>query len=320
MRLVYRTLTLLVPTALLVSGCAPSDDESTVGEQIDVSLDPAAGGTFYEPPTGRNGMLPEQFWSPVAQESMREIQHVALSSGGSIVIGSDTFAKLPSLPFTDALRSTYPDVVKYLVECALDPTQAVYDDINNVVHKGWWGLGSIWLDKPTGIEIDYGAQTWITGCMVARLNNLGVHVDILLEGAVPPIEVSSAYDGAFNYDESAVFGNMFSSTFPLTTNDPPFFAYVCREEALAHPKTGMCPSDGGKNWLDKRLCDNAPATCGLIDLGRCPTGGGCIQHSANPQHWACREGDGTGFYFGPYHMETVGVELYTALTPSECDN
>ena len=127
-------------------------------------------------------------------------------------------------------------------------------------------------------------------------------------------------NGAFNYDESAVYGNMFSSTLPLTSNDPPFFAYVCREDALAHPKIGMCPSDGGKNWIDKRLCDNAPNTCGLIDLGRCPTDGGCIQHSANPQHWACLEGDGAGTYFGPYHMETVGVELYTALTPSECDN
>ena len=184
MRPLHHTLILLLPAALLVSGCAPSDGESAVGEQIDVPLDPAAGGSYSEPPSGRNGLIPEQFWSPVAQASMRELQHVALSSGGSVAIGTDTIPVLPSLPFTDTLRTTYPDVVKYLVQCALKPDQAVYDDINNAVHKGWWNLGADWLDNPNGIETNYGAQVWITGCMGARLNSLGVHV----EPQIVPIE------------------------------------------------------------------------------------------------------------------------------------
>ena len=55
-------------------------------------------------------------------------------------------------------------------------------------------------------------QEWVTACMIARLNNLGVHVGILLEGAKPVIEVDSTYDPIFWFNESTVYGNMFAST------------------------------------------------------------------------------------------------------------
>jgi hypothetical protein len=287
-------------------GCAPVDDEIPVAEIADAPLEPAA--LLNEPPSGRNGLRPDQFWSAVAQQSMREIQHHPLGGGGSFVNGDGvTVYRLPSLSKTNDLLATYPDVIKYLVQCALQPTQYVYDQVNDRTYRGWWGLASGWLSA--NISVATASQEWVSGCMVALLNATGNHVDVLLEGATPPIQVNATYNLLYPFGESTVFANMFNSNLPITGNSPAFNAYLCRENNLLN----VCLLDGGLNWLDRRICENAPETCGFIDLGRCSAwGGACI---ANGQHWECRTSVG-----GPYQVRTVGVQLLDLLTIIDCNN
>jgi hypothetical protein len=300
---------LLVPAAILLGGCAPSDNEIPLDDELNVSLDPAAAGGWYEPPTGKNGMLPLQFWSPVAQNAMRELGKVGLGSGGTYTTTTGAaFPKLPSLPHTTALLTAYPSVMKHLIECALSPTTSVYDPVNSTLYRGWWNLAPNWLTTPTGISSSSDTQAWVTGCMLARLNNLGAHVDILLEGNLSQIGVNTTYNGVFGYSESTVFANMFNSTIPPSNNSPAFYAYLCKEDNLA----ATCPRDGGHGWLDQRLCDNAPSTCGFVDIGRCSKpGGNCI---ANGEHWECKIPG--GFI---YNRPTVGVQLFDPVTFAECN-
>lgn len=143
--------------------------------------------------------------------------------------------------------------------------------------------------------------------MVSRLNRSGTHVDILLEGANPFIEVSPVYNSMYSFQESTVFGNMFNSSLPINNDKPAFLAYVCREDDIFN----TCTGDGGKGWVDYRLCDNAPATCGLVDIGRCPDpAGSCYP---NGEHWKCRS-SATSTHVGT----TIGVQLFEPVTPNEC--
>ncbi len=308
-----RIAALLIPATAIFAGCAPSDDENPFGDGVDVPLDTAAPGSAYEPPSGKNGLDPENFWGATSQYAMREIQNVALGSGGSVVVISATTGlpvtvpKLPSLPNTTALLSATPGVFKHLIQCALSSTQSVYDPTTMKLYQGWWGLAPDWLGS--NIASDTAAQEWVTACMLARLNSLGVHVGILLEGATSQIAKTEPLNSDFWFNEATYFGNMFNSPTPVSNNQPSFKAYVCREGNLV----SMCPADGGANWVDQRLCDNLPSTCGLVDLGRCynPTGA-CLANG--PEHWMCQPTSVV-----PYQARTIGVQLETPLLPAECD-
>jgi hypothetical protein len=297
---------------VFLAGCGSADGDEWQGEIVDVPLDPAAGGSFYEPPSGRNGLIPEQFWSPVSQSSMRELQDEALDSGVTVTLTTgEVVPVLKSPQNTSSLLHTYPDVVKHLIQCSLGPGQAVFDPVNEVVYRGWWGLAKSWMGGK--ISPNPALQEWVTACMIARLNNLGVHVGILLEGAKPVIEVHPIWNSMFWYNESTVRGNMFASTRPISPNSPAFDAYLCREENLV----ATCPGDGGADWIDRRLCDNAPSTCGIIDMGKCTrplgAGGRCIPNASNPEHWDCRES-----ILGSFYTTTIGVQLEVPLDPGEC--
>ncbi|HRI64358.1 MAG TPA: hypothetical protein PK156_08965 [Polyangium sp.] len=303
---------LLVVAISTAIGCAPTGDEFVPGDQLDVPLDPAASGTFYEPPTGRNGLIPEQFWSTVAQSSMRELQNDPLESGLTVTMtNGEIVPVMKTPPNTAALLHTYPDVVKHLVQCTLTAGRPLFDPVNEVVYRGHWGLANSWATSP--ISGNPALQEWVTACMIARLNNLGVHVNILLEGSKPAIEVNSTWNPVFWYNESTVRGNMFASTRPISPNSPAFDAYLCREQNLVN----TCPGDGGADWVDRRLCDNAPSTCGLIDMGKCTrslaAGGRCIPNATNPEHWDCRE-----TILGSFYTTTIGVQLEVPLDPGEC--
>jgi hypothetical protein len=308
MNFTARFLAPIFAAIAVVGGCAPVDDEVPVAEIVDTPLEPAAGGMFQEPPSGRNGLRPDEFWSAVAQHSMREIQHHPLGGGGSFVTtDGKTVHRLPSLNKTNDLLATYPDVIKYLVECALPSTQYVYDHANDKIYQGWWALAPGWLSA--NISAATASQEWVSGCMVALLNATGSHVDILLEGAHSAIQPHLTYNLLYPFGESTVFANMFNSTLPLTGNSPAFNAYLCREPNLL----SVCLLDGGLNWLDRRICENAPSTCGFIDIGRCSAwGGACI---ASGQHWQCRTSPG-----GPYQVRTVGVQILDLLTIIDCNN
>ena len=144
MRQIHQTMA-LASTITVLHGCAPADDVMPI-EGISLSVDPAATCTYcYEPPTGRNGLIPLEFWSDTSQSAMREIQYSPLAGSGSVTLPSgEVVPKLATPPYTHALLIDHPSVMKHLVQCALGDTQAVYDPVNNAVYRGWWGLAKPW--------------------------------------------------------------------------------------------------------------------------------------------------------------------------------
>src|SRR5262249_39623288 len=76
--------------------------------------------------------------------------------------------------------------LKYTVGCALDPSQAFsfsWTDAYQVVHQeNYWGLlglATFWSSKPLS---DVGHQQWISACLAARTNYLGLSVTISSRG------------------------------------------------------------------------------------------------------------------------------------------
>jgi hypothetical protein len=258
-------------------------------------------------------MLPSEFWSPTAQVAFRDMQNFPLQLTTRMIGGVNT-SILRSSAGTPlkTLIATYPKVAKDLIGCALSSTQMIHDDVTGTDFWGWWGLAPNWLTAPINGSANVDAQQWLTGCMVARLNKYGVEVGILLEGDTGAIQTNATWDPLMPYNESNVFGNMFNSTKPISNTAPAFNAYLCREGYLA----STCPGDQGITYARSRVCDNAPYTCGLVDIGLCdPTIGGslgsCVVGSTT-EYWKCKGGSASGFY--DYH--TVGVQLETALNPN----
>lgn len=314
MRLRYDLLMFTVfAMATGLTGCASSDESNPV-PTFEVGRETQGTGAFYEPPSGRNGLRPSEFWSATAQNAYRDIQHQPLKNG-SFFNGADWIPVLnaPSGSPMQQLLSTYPTAATYLVECALDQYQVVHDDVTGQDIQGWFGLAPYWMDQAIDTNLD--AQEWVTACMVARLNFQGLTVNILLEGDTPAVQTNPVWNSVMNYEESTLRGNMFAPQGLAPTGKPAFYAYVCRENYLID----TCTNDGGQAYLYDRICDDAPGICGLVDLGYCdPARPGSGQYGAcapgGPEHWNCRD----GLAATNYEFRTIGVQYELEIPQSAC--
>ncbi|WP_153820886.1 hypothetical protein [Polyangium spumosum] len=154
-------------------------------------------------------------------------------------------------------------ILEAIVQCSLTPELSIEDPVTGQVHQGWWGLAPGWLKNP----LDAPGRSWVTACVIQKLNHLGREVPILMEGPHPRIATDPAFDLTYPFDESTAFGDMFSPTHPLKDGVPAFAVYVCTEDDLV----SYCGGAGyGADWLNLRICDGvAPGNCGMTFLGRC---------------------------------------------------
>lgn len=304
------TLAALV-SLIVFSGCNESNDSVPFDELNNPALRPAAGGGTTEPPCGRNGLKPAEFWSVEAQSAYRDMQNIPLSNGALSPAGIPILNAPTGSPLGNLL-SIYPMAATDLIECALKTDQVVHDDITNQDIFGQWGLAPNWLDERISHRTDQ--QEWLTACVLGRLNYLGISVSILLEGDTPEVQKHDKFDPNFPYNESTVFGNMFASTLPLTGRDPAFFAYVCRE----HDLVMTCTRDGGSDYVNNRICDDVPFLCGLIDIGLCdpmaPGSLGACKTGSTSDYWKCMKDAGST----NYDFRTIGVQLEYPIDQSYC--
>jgi hypothetical protein len=103
------------------------------------------------------------------------------------------------------------EFLKYVVSCALAPDQQIDLTIDGVVHSfhGELGLARDW--GLTGGECGSACQAWVSGCVLSRVNYLGVPVDISLRGDHPELKTSTAERVAYPNPEAAYYGNVFTS-------------------------------------------------------------------------------------------------------------
>ncbi|HVK68792.1 MAG TPA: hypothetical protein VM694_30250 [Polyangium sp.] len=172
----------------------------------------------------------------------------------------------------------------------MPPEQAKGD----VTYQGHWGLADEWFYG--GLAAD--GKRWVTACLVQRLNVLGAHVDILLEGNHPRIVENLANDATYDFEESSAYGNLFDSRTPIVPGRPAFSAYVCSELEQIQ----QCPAGGGKPWIDPRICDQAGNSCGLVYLGACQTA--CVPNGPAGEYWSCKPSGAI-----VYNPHTIRVQL-----------
>jgi hypothetical protein len=276
-------LAMLAPFAL-VSCTAPRDGshEDEFDEEEDVG-EVELKGTGGNPNTGHNHNSGLYHWQPDTQQAYRVMGDTALDDG---------YGYLPVLDIDPLYRN---EVIANAVECGLGVGDFVTDPLTGDVFEGHFGLDLAWK----GNKLSPEGRRWVTGCMAQRLNAWGFTVPILLVGNTAPIYYHKNDNSAYPWNESTVWGDLFSSTEPLGTKIPPYPIYVCSDAE----QIDSCDGDQILEWFDSRICDGADA-CGLTYLGPC-SNPVCMQVSGPmgtyPQCWTPS---------GELYEETVHVQIH----------
>ena len=123
-------------------------------------------------------------------------------------------------------------VLKYLVECALTPTDWVAIRYRGTVRPLASGIANLGPSLVDG-ELNTNDQEWVSACLLARINATGDHVPLDLVARYPGFREPSD-PNVFNVREAAYFGNLFQE---------PVAAYVWLPAARAVrgcTKSGDC--------------------------------------------------------------------------------
>ncbi len=113
-------------------------------------------------------------------------------------------------------------VFSYVVSCAL-PAGAQVDltlDGQGYSFAGQLGVAPAWGQE--GGFCDASCVSWVSGCVIARLNKLGVSVPISLRGANSALAVTTAELTQFDTMDGAYYGDIFSSPMRLYACFPPW--------------------------------------------------------------------------------------------------
>jgi hypothetical protein len=135
--------------------------------------------------------------------------------------------------------------LKYVVSCALpaDKTVTINVDGQTYSYPGLLGMEPQWGER--GGSCDESCQRWVTGCVLARVDYLGVERLISLRGANPALRTTRDEANAYPVREATYFGNVFKK-------DQPLFA---------------CLSPGQKE--DERVCGDSLDNCPMDVVGSC---------------------------------------------------
>lgn len=229
--------------AVTITGCGEPSQQEGLGELTEADEQALAG----ENGLTSNGLTSNGLTS-------NGLTATALLSRGLVhVSGGAEGPVLKALrdPVKGPLNRT---MFRYLVSCALRPDQSVSYTWTRTrgervteTYRGALGLAPTWA---TG-GLDRAGREWISACVAARTNELGVQVPLSLRARnVASLAVSDSERAQFIVPESAFFGDLFAN--------PPH-VYAC---TLERPRAFSTWRPTG------RTC--ATAGCGPIEaLGPC---------------------------------------------------
>jgi hypothetical protein len=137
------------------------------------------------------------------------------------------------------------EFLKYVVSCALPADQTVNMTIQGKAYSfpGSLGMEPQWGQR--GGSCDESCQRWVTACVLARVDFLGVERPISVRGLNPGLRTSFKEALDFPVSEATYFGNVFAP-------DKPLFA------CLAPGKT-----------TDARVCGDSMKSCPMQVVGPC---------------------------------------------------
>jgi len=145
------------------------------------------------------------------------------------------------------------EIMPFLVSCALNATStwtSIFEDGLSVQWAGELGLAP-------GLASNFmnqQEQGWVSGCLLARVNYFGKHIELSLRNTPEIIIDDSIELTDYPVFEGAFFGNLFS-------NDA-FLNYACQGE----PEAQALLESPDRKW---RICTDSDNPCNMIVLGSC---------------------------------------------------
>ena len=139
------------------------------------------------------------------------------------------------------------ELYKYIVSCALPADAQVVHTIGDetYVFDGGLGLAPEWGEM--GGSCDAECRSWVSGCVIARLDYLGQHVLISVRGDNDGLHTTKQERKDYKKPEATYYGDIFAQ---------PQKIYAC----LAPGKTQI-----------PRVCGPSIADCVVDVQGYCPT-------------------------------------------------
>ncbi|HET6585151.1 MAG TPA: hypothetical protein VFG69_16955 [Nannocystaceae bacterium] len=174
---------------------------------------------------------------------------------------------VPQRSFAD---SFVQDVLEYTVSCALAPEQSIEVPAGDTtrVYTGSLGLAPQWGEA--GGQCDAACRGWVSACLIARTNDLGVSRPISLLGDHESLAPTADEAELFTIEEATYFGDLFAE---------PRTLYACLPAGASGPE---------------RTCGDHPQDCAIAVLGEC---------DAVCDDAGCRDPNGL------VHTQTITVNL-----------
>jgi hypothetical protein len=130
------------------------------------------------------------------------------------------------------------ELLKYVVSCALPDDESLSMTIDGASYTfpGGLGLAADWGKR--GGHCDESCQRWVSGCVLARVDFLGVEQEISVRGASPALRVSWQEMRDYQSDEATYFGNIFADGQPMFACLAPGKSEIPR---VCGPSLDNCP-------------------------------------------------------------------------------
>jgi hypothetical protein len=164
-------------------------------------------------------------------------------TSNSLTSNSLTSNSLMSAALTDDPLAR--QLLKYIVGCALSANETIDITLGGIPYSfaGELGLAPAW-GQP-GHSCDANCRSWVSGCVLSRVNYLGETVDISLRGSLGALSASETELFVYPAREATYFGDIFAS---------PQVRYACTSPGSS---------------LISRVCGPSTSDCVMDVLGDC---------------------------------------------------
>jgi hypothetical protein len=151
-------------------------------------------------------------------------------------------------------------LLKYVVSCALDDDQSIKMSIDgkSYTFDGSLGLATEWGKK--GGKCDESCQRWVSGCVLSRVDFLGVEQIISIRGADEALRPSWKEFFQYTEAEATYFGNIFTEGRPMYACLAPGKSQIPR---VCGPSLDNCPMTVVGSCA--KACSYQQLTGGFVD-------------------------------------------------------
>jgi hypothetical protein len=186
---------LVVAASLALAACAPPaiDDRPGTAEQASLSVNALTHNALTHNALSANAL------------SANALTHNALSANA---------LSANALVATALQDPEAQQLFSYIVSCALPADASVEVTIGGADQSfpGGLGLAPEWGEE--GGQCDQRCQAWVSACLLARVDYLGVHKEISLRGDHPALAVSAEEAADYTVREATYYGNVFTAPEP----------------------------------------------------------------------------------------------------------